>query len=62
LTSLFKDDSGQDIIEYVLLTAGIGLAGLATWPLIEVSIRVAYQNLDTNTQNIWEPPPPSGGG
>lgn len=62
LTRLLDDDRGQDIIESVLLTAAIGLVGIATWPGIEAAIRVSYQALDTNTQNIWEPPNPAGGG
>jgi Flp pilus assembly pilin Flp len=59
---LLRDDSGQDVIEYALLTAGIGIAGIALWPVIETSIRVSYQNLDTSTQNLWVPPDPAGGG
>ena len=50
------------MIEYVLVTAAIGLAGIATWPLIEISIRQSYQALDTNTQGLWVPPDPAGGG
>jgi hypothetical protein len=46
----------------VLLTAGFGLATMATWPLIEAAIRTSYQQLDTNTQDLWSPPDPSGGG
>jgi Flp pilus assembly pilin Flp len=62
LHKLIADESGQEVIEYVLLTAAIGLVSIATWPLIENAIRSSYEALDTNTQNIWEPPPPSGGG
>lgn len=58
---LARDDRGQDLVEYALLTAAIGLAGAATWPLIEQSIGTAYRALDSNTQNLWEPPPPGGG-
>jgi Flp pilus assembly pilin Flp len=59
---LLRDESGQDVIEYVLLTAGIGIVTIATWPVIETAIRVSYQALDTNTQNLWVPPDPAGGG
>jgi Flp pilus assembly pilin Flp len=62
LTRLVRDESGQDTIEYVLLTAALAFVSLATWPAIETAIRVSYQGLDTNTQNLWEPPPPAGGG
>jgi Flp pilus assembly pilin Flp len=58
---LLRDESGQDIIEYVLVTAGIGVVTIATWPAIELAIRNAYQQLDTNTQNLWVPDPPAGG-
>lgn len=57
---LVAEDRGQDLIEYALLTAGIGLAGLAVWPAITAAIGVAYGNLDTNTQNLWEVPNPGG--
>ena len=59
---LVCDESGQDTIEYVLVTAGIGIVTIATWPGIEAAIRVSYQALDTNTQGLWEPDPPAGGG
>ena len=58
LRRLWRDDDGQDVIEYALLTAAIGLAGVATWPLIEVAIGAAYQRLDQQTQDLWEVPDP----
>ena len=62
LLAFWLDERGQDLIEYALLTASIGLAGAATWPLVEGAIGAAYRALDANTQSLWEPPPPSGGG
>ena len=59
---LLKDERGQDIIEYVLLTAALGVTSIAVWPLISASIGQSYQQLDTNTQNLWVPPNPAGGG
>jgi len=61
LSRLIRDDRGQDIIEYALLTAGIGLAGIAVWPAITAAIGVTYEALDAGTQDIWETPPPGGG-
>ena len=52
------DDDGQDVIEYALLTAAIGLAGIASWPLIETAIGNAYQQLNQQTQDLWEVPDP----
>ena len=60
IRQLVCGEEGQDVIEYALLTAGIGLAGIATWPLITSAIGVAYGRFDTQTQGIWETPPPSG--
>ena len=51
---LLRDEDGQDVIEYALLTASIGLAGIATWPLITTAIGVTYRRLDTKTQDIWQ--------
>ena len=58
LQRLVDDEDGQDIVEYALLTASVGLMGIATWPLIAASIGLAYQDFDTQTQDIWETPPP----
>ena len=55
---LLFDDDAQDVVEYALLTAGIGLAGIAAWPLIEVGIGNAYAAFDADTQDIWEVPDP----
>jgi Flp pilus assembly pilin Flp len=60
LERLVWGDEGQDLIEYALLTAGIGLAGVAVWPAITTAIGVAYEAFDTNTQSIWESPNPLG--
>ena len=62
LARLLRDEHGQDIIEYVLLTAGIGIVTIGIWPAIETAIRISYQTLDTNTQNLWVPDDPAGGG
>jgi Flp pilus assembly pilin Flp len=59
-TALLRDEHGQDLIEYALLTAAFGVATIATWPLIATSIGTVYRRLDTNTQGLWEPPPPGG--
>ncbi len=57
---LIRDDEGQDLIEYALLTAGLGLAGIAVWPAITAAVGVAYGTWDTRTQGIWRTPDPSG--
>jgi len=62
LRRLICEDEGSDIIEYALLTGAIGVAGAATWPLISAALGAAYSRLDTQTQDIWAPLDPAGGG
>jgi Flp pilus assembly pilin Flp len=57
---LLHGDHGQDVVEYALLTASIGLMGIAVWPLIVTGIGATYTALDTATQNLWEVPDPGG--
>ncbi len=61
IATLVDDERGQDLIEYALLTSAVGVAGIATWPMIATSIATAYRALDQNTQSLWQPPPPGGG-
>lgn len=60
LWRLVRDEDGQDLIEYALLTAGLGLAGIAVWPAIAAAVGNAYQRLDASTQSLWEVPNPGG--
>jgi hypothetical protein len=62
LLELMFSDEGQDVIEYALLTGAIGFAGAAAWPLIMTTLRTSYMTLDTQTQDLWVPPDPVGGG
>ena len=55
---LLRDEDGQDVIEYALLTASVGLMGIATWPLIAAGIGATYQRLDAQTQDLWQVPDP----
>jgi len=58
LLRLMREDDGQDVIEYALLTAGIGVVTVATWPSIEGHLHDAYVAIDDETQDIWEVPDP----
>ncbi len=58
LRDLVVGEQGQDLVEYALLTAAIGLAGAATWPVIANGIGLTYQGLDAATQDLWEVPDP----
>ncbi len=59
--SFLRDDRGQDLVEYALLTALFGVAAIAAAPAIQAALSAAYGAWDTNTQNLWRPPDPAAG-
>jgi len=52
------DDSGQDLIEYALLTAIIGIAGLLALSAFSTKMGPAYIGWNAAGQNAWQPCPP----
>ena len=61
LAGLGRDDRGQDLIEYALLTAAIGVAGIAVWPSIEDNIGRAYLAMNRRALSLSAPPNPGAG-
>jgi Flp pilus assembly pilin Flp len=57
---LASEDSGQDVVEYALLTAFFGLVALAAWTSLLDALGVSYGGTTSGVQSLWEPPPPSG--
>ena len=53
------DCTAQDLVEYALLVALVGLIGILAWNTFEARVGQAYQNYDTRTQNLWRPPDPA---
>jgi Flp pilus assembly pilin Flp len=58
LPRLARDDSGQDVVEYALLTAFFGVAALAAWTSIRDALGVGYGSTTAGVQGLWDPPPP----
>jgi Flp pilus assembly pilin Flp len=56
---LLSEASGQDLLEYALLTALVGIVSIAAWALIENRLGASYVAFDGKTQAIWEPPNPA---
>ena len=52
------DDSGQDLIEYALLTAIIGISGMLILSTLPTTMGTAYSSWNTAGQNAWQPCPP----
>ena len=49
---LVVDESGQDIVEYALLTAIIGIAAIALWNELAIRVGIVYTAADTGVQNL----------
>jgi Flp pilus assembly pilin Flp len=59
LVSLVRDEEGQDLVEYALLVALVGLVGIAAWSLIRTNLGTRYQQYDTDTQDLYAPADPA---
>lgn len=62
LLRLLISDDGQDLIEYSLLAALIGIVGILAWANIGTAIGAAYTSWDTGVQNVSSCTPDPGGG
>jgi len=62
LRQLALDDSGQDLIEYALLTAIVTVAAIPVIVGIRDRMQSAYISWGTDIQNQWSPNDPVGAG
>ena len=58
LRRLIAEETGQDLIEYAMLTGAIGFAGVVSVQLLGAAISASYTSWDTGVNNLWEVPPP----
>jgi Flp pilus assembly pilin Flp len=58
VAALIQDESGQDLIEYALLTTFIGLASVIGIGLFRGAINSTYSSWNTGMNNLWETPDP----
>jgi Flp pilus assembly pilin Flp len=61
LVRLLRDTSGQDLVEYALLTGVIGFAGLLIFDVILQAIGVTYGSWESSVDSLWDPPAPGAG-
>lgn len=54
-----RDDSGQDIIEYALLSSILAIAGILLLPLIYTRIQDLWEPTHTDVNDLWIPNDPS---
>jgi Flp pilus assembly pilin Flp len=63
-SSLVRDESGQDVIEYALAAAFLGIVGVGILQAIGVDVFTAYSNWmnpDQGVPKYWDPKPPGTG-
>jgi len=53
-----RDTIGQDLIEYMLLVAFLGIVGYTGIEVLGNAMRDSYGKENKAIQNIWETPPP----
>lgn len=56
--ALVACDRGDDLVEYALLTAFVGVATIAAWSTLKTTLAANYQAYDTNTQALAQTPDP----
>jgi Flp pilus assembly pilin Flp len=59
IVRFWAEEAGQDLIEYALLTATIGLAGAAVWSVMDTAISNMYTGNVDSANKQWESPAPS---
>jgi Flp pilus assembly pilin Flp len=58
----WRDDEGQDIVEYALLGALIGIAAIVTWQQVAAAVGVVYTTANGGVQGLSACTPDPGGG
>jgi Flp pilus assembly pilin Flp len=61
LRRLLIDDLGQDIVEYGLLGAIIGIGSIGTWQLLAAAVHDVYVAADSGVQTVSACTPDPGG-
>ena len=55
-----REEAGQDLIEYALLTGAIAFAGVAAFNALGGSINTTYTSWDDSVNDLWVVPDPGG--
>ena len=65
LSHFVRDDGAQDLLEYALLAAFIGIAGwavLMTLPTVMGGTYASWLDTTNGVPGKWDPPPPASAG
>ena len=58
LATFVSDEGGQDLVEYALLGAFIGVVSVIVWQNIATAIGLRYTEYNTNVNSLWASPEP----
>jgi len=58
----WRDESGQDVMEYALLGAFVGTVGILAWRGVRTGLGNLYLGWNAGIQNISDCTPDPGGG
>jgi Flp pilus assembly pilin Flp len=58
LRGLLRDETGQDLVEYGLLAAIIGIAGVLLFPSIQTAMGVGFQQWGNEVYDLAAPNDP----
>jgi Flp pilus assembly pilin Flp len=58
LLRLIRDEQGQDLLEYAMLSVFVALASKLAFMLLGTQIHNLFIAKDAADQSIWEPPQP----
>jgi len=58
LRNLVGDDTGQDLVEYAILGAFIGVVSVLVWRNISSLIGERYAEYNSNVNTLWASPEP----
>jgi Flp pilus assembly pilin Flp len=61
LGRLLREDAGQDVIEYALLSAFVGVIGVLAWQNVGSRIGTLYVGWDSGVQDLSSCTPDPGG-
>jgi len=62
LRRFIREDAGQDVVEYALLGALIGIAAIVTWQQLAATVAAVYVDADGAQQGLSACTPDPGGG
>ena len=58
LLRLLSDESGVDLVEYMLLATFVAIVGWLGMQFIATNMNSSYRSWDSATQGAWEMPDP----